>query len=135
MPAGNLRHRRLLQDEYTISLYWHYAKALGGIRLQVSAEDVEDARAVLNEDAQSDVEAIPPSHERATERALRASVFGILLSPLELYALWLLLPVFGWSGRMSARERRNIVLAAVLIGLPFLASLLAFALKRISLMH
>lgn len=113
-------------------MYWHYAKALGGVRLQVSSADVEDARAILDEDPQPESEPILTDHERAAERALRAAVFGILVSPLELYGLWLLLPAFGWSGSMSARECRNIVLAAILIAIPFLAWLCAFGLRRAS---
>jgi hypothetical protein len=119
-----------MPDQYTASLCWHYAKALGGIRLQVSSEDAEDARAILEEIPEPNGEPILTDHEQAADRALRAAVFGVVLAPLELYALWLLLPVFRWEGPLGARERRNIVAAAVLIALPFLPALLAFAARR-----
>ena len=64
-------------------------------------------RAVLEEKTQPAAEPVLTNHEQVTERALLAAVFGILVSPLELYALWLLVPVFAWLGplgRIGAAE-------------------------------
>jgi hypothetical protein len=120
-----------LLDEFTIGLCWHWAKALGGVRLQVSPEDVEDALAILEEDPLPAAEPILADQEQVTGQALRAAVFGTVSSPVELYAVWLFLPVLGWSGRLSATERRNIVAAVVLIGLTTVfPALLAFAPKQ-----
>jgi hypothetical protein len=38
-----------VSDEMTVSLFWHYSNALGGIKLQVREEDAERASAVLDE--------------------------------------------------------------------------------------
>lgn len=40
----------MLLDENTVSTYWLYAQAIGGIRMQVKEEDVEQALAILKED-------------------------------------------------------------------------------------
>ena len=104
-------------DQYTNSLCWHYGKLLGGVRVQVCAEDLEDARAILDEEPLPAGEPILTAHEKRTERARAAAAFGILQEPLELYALWLLLPVFLWKEPMTALERRNILSALVVIGL------------------
>lgn len=37
-------------DEHTINMNWLYSDALGGVRLQVQHEDVEQAKAVLAQD-------------------------------------------------------------------------------------
>lgn len=114
-----------LPDEFTSSIYWHYARGLGGIRLQVGAEDAEDARAILDEEPIPQEEPVLSSREQRTDRAVRAAVFGILMEPFEFYALWLLLAVFRWKETLSARERRNIKSALVLIGLLGVSMLLA----------
>ncbi len=43
-------------DEYTIGMQWLYCNALGGVRVQVDAEDLFRARAILSEDRSTDVE-------------------------------------------------------------------------------
>jgi hypothetical protein len=40
----------LLLDENTVNTYWLYANAIGGMRLQVKEEDVENALSILKED-------------------------------------------------------------------------------------
>jgi len=106
-----------LPDEYTTSLCWHYARALGGIRLQVNQEDADDADAILEDSSQPPGEPILTAHEQVTDRALRSAVFGTILFPLGLYALYLLLPVFGWRSPLGPTERRDTVAALILIGL------------------
>lgn len=42
-----------IADEQTINMQWLYSDALGGVRLQVAAEDAEWAVRVLNEDRET----------------------------------------------------------------------------------
>jgi Putative prokaryotic signal transducing protein len=129
LAAGGIE--AFLFDEYTISLCWHWGSALGGVRLQVSRQDVEDARAILEEAEQPSGEPILTDHEQVTERALRAAVFGTVQSIFYLWACWLLLPVLGWRDPLGVTERRNIVAAMILIGLMFVFPALVFlALKH-----
>jgi hypothetical protein len=78
-----------LPDEQTAGQLWHLSRALGGIRVEVRAEDLDRARAVLEEVGQGG-EAPDPSEaheevspaERMANRALKISVLGFLLWPL-----------------------------------------------------
>jgi hypothetical protein len=103
-----------LPDEFSISLRWHYANALGGIRLQVSSADLEDARAILEEPPQEIAEPTLTGAEKKAERALLVAVCGFFLAPLVIYALWLLGDLFASSERLSPKAHRDVVAAAVL---------------------
>jgi len=128
LMAANLARCRLescgievyLAEEDTVSLCWHYARLLGGVRLQVNSADAEDALAVLAEEPLAIEEPTSRVRERITERALLTAVFGFFAWPLNLYAIWLLLPVFRWQGPVSVAESRNIVRATALLAIPFL---------------
>lgn len=104
-----------LADECTLSIYWDYAKFLGGMRLQVGAEDAEDARAVLEEPPQPAEEPILTENEAKTDRLLRAAVFGAISSPVLIFALWLLLDAVFLGGPWTKKERRQIIVASALI--------------------
>lgn len=39
-----------IADEHTITMQWLYSNALGGVKVQVAAEFVEQAKAILQED-------------------------------------------------------------------------------------
>jgi len=41
-----------IQDEHLISLIWLYSNAIGGVKLQVRASDVEKAKKILSESPQ-----------------------------------------------------------------------------------
>ncbi|MFC6671071.1 DUF2007 domain-containing protein [Marinobacterium aestuariivivens] len=43
-------------DEHTIGMQWLYSNALGGVRVQVDAEDLHRARAILAEDRSEDID-------------------------------------------------------------------------------
>ena len=45
-----------IADEHTINANWLYSNALGGVRLQVPAEFVEDASSILAEEYADDLE-------------------------------------------------------------------------------
>lgn len=87
------------------SVCWHYAKALGGIRLQVSAEDEEDARAILDEPPVEAGDPLIEGNDALAARTLRAAVLGYVAAPLLLYAGWLLARLLT-SGALSLRARR-----------------------------
>jgi len=121
--AANLAKGRLaeagirvyLADEQTVGLAWHLTNAIGGIKLQVADEDVEQARAVLVEErndepenrleaieeervsndrsASDEIETTSTSRELNADRAFRGALFALLLFPLELYVFWLLIKV------------------------------------------
>jgi hypothetical protein len=119
-----------LPDEHMTRLYWHCCIAFGGIRLQVNPEDIEAARAVLDEAPLPAEEPILTDHERTAERAFWAAFFGVFQPLFSLWALWLLVPVLLRRPSMSATGRRNVLLAAVLVAVPFVAGLLV-ALSRL----
>lgn len=86
--------RATVADEDTVNMAWHLGQAVGGVKVQVAAEDTDRARAVI---AQLDARAkeAPDTAEDAdprdltARRALRAAFLGILIPPLQLYSLWL----------------------------------------------
>jgi hypothetical protein len=145
--AANLAKGRLeetgirvyLADEQTVGLAWHLTNAIGGIKLQVADEDVDEARAVLAEQGDDEPVTGPPAieensvvddadasdepeitstlREQTADRALRGALFGLLLFPLEFYVVWLLVKVFVSDEKLDRRRWRNAVVAAV-ISLP-----------------
>lgn len=111
-------------DEYTTSLLWHYSNLLGGVRLQVQPGDVDDARSILDDVPQSAEETVPTEDEKDTARALRSAIFGVLQPLFYLWSLWLVARVFLRPSPLNAIERRNVLLAIVLIAAPALEFLL-----------
>jgi hypothetical protein len=102
------------------SVFWHYGKALGGIRVQVSAEDEEDARAILDEPAVETSEAIAGDGDALADRTLRAAVFSYLAQiPLVFYAGWLLLRLLTSGESLGVDAKRKAIHAAILILPPF----------------
>ncbi|HUP05162.1 MAG TPA: hypothetical protein VMU19_14295 [Bryobacteraceae bacterium] len=104
-----------LADDCMSGIYWHYAKVLGGFRLQVASGDADDARAILAEPPQPGGDPILTESEQKTDRLLRAAALGVLSLPVMLYALWLLLNVVLLDGPWNQRERRQIIAASVFI--------------------
>ncbi len=108
------------------SICWHYAKALGGIRLQVKTDDAEDARVILDEPPCEMAEPILGGTDALADRALRASIFGFLATiPLTLYAGWLLTLLATSSAPVGGAARKKVIHAVILM-LPFLAALAAW---------
>jgi hypothetical protein len=135
--------RVFLSNEGLVSTLWHLTGAIGGIKLQVAAADVDRAEAILSrsakeEDETSDIaaetddddsatgESRPPEiddddteppltrREENAERAFRGAVLGCLFPPLQLYAFWLLLRVMVSEDRLSGRRRSRAFLAAAI---------------------
>ena len=46
----------LLADEHTVNMQWLYSNAIGGVKLLVPPESVEQARSILETDFSADVE-------------------------------------------------------------------------------
>jgi hypothetical protein len=126
-----------LVGENTVNMAWHLTNAVGGIRLQVSQADADEARAILrcpNEEAEAsqgeplwvdadelDEEPPPPTNrEQDADRALRGAIGGLLFWPLQLYVSWLILKVVLSEERLAPIHRRNGILAAM-INLPTLS--------------
>jgi hypothetical protein len=67
-----------LRDEHLVSMQWLYSNAVGGVKLQVPAEQAEEARALLDTaaivetptPATDDEEACPECHSPQTESVL-----------------------------------------------------------------
>ena len=112
-----------IPEEFFGSIYWHYAKALGGFRLQVSSDDVEDALAVLHEPPVDGGGQIVDEAEALAERFARAAVFGWLALPLGFYSLWLLYRVFCIREQLTARARRDAARGAAILALQYAAPL------------
>jgi hypothetical protein len=141
LEAGGVQG--FLSDEETVGTAWHLTNAVGGIKLQVRQQDVEQARAVLAQRTQADGpdesdpargpeewpapdagrvevdedEPVLTNREQNADRALRGAILGLLLFPLQLYGFWLLLKVFVSDEHLGPSKRRNALVAAV-INLP-----------------
>ena len=128
-----------LADELTVGVAWHLSNAVGGIKLQVSENDVKRAANILAADENPSIAAAeggadvaeieesednPPSSagDKTVDRALRAALLGLILLPLQLYSLWLLGRLTFSSEKVSPQKRRRIRLA-VLLNLPMLVIL------------
>jgi len=108
-------------DENMVGVAWHLGLAVGGVKLQVAAEDAERAREILAspsalEDETGDAEekAPPPGGEDLSRRALVAAFWGILVPPLQFYSLWLVGRFMLSRGRQPQSGTGSIVLALVL---------------------
>lgn len=139
--------RAILADDITVGMAWHLGNALGGVKLQVQAEDAERAEQILAEvrpetGVETDVAeggevdeheaegrpefmpeepSRPPSNwrEENARRAVRCALLGLLLWPLQLYAFWLLMKVLVSEEPLTAESRRLAVIAAC-INIPFI---------------
>ena len=131
----------VLHDEQTIATDWGLGNAIGGIKLQVSAAQVERAEFLLSQrrtDDDSDQPGQLPETAIATaetaedlhyeqerrspknqtvERMFRSTIFGLFFWPLQLYALYLLLTLRSIEGTVSPNHRWK-VWASVLLSLP-----------------
>jgi hypothetical protein len=135
-------------DDTTTGMDWLLGNAIGWVKLQVLESDAERATALLERPSQPVEE--PPStaiveagphgepppprleedeepaeNERSKQagRALRAALFGLLFCPLEFYAFYLLMDVYGAEEPLEGRARRHVMYAS-LINVPFMAVVL-----------
>jgi hypothetical protein len=134
----------ILIDETTIATDWMLSGAIGGVKLQVAVLDVERAEMLLERiDAEREQDAPPPVPPTAVaaqelaedlqaeqadraeinqlaDRVFRTAVFGLILWPLQLYALYLLLAIWLSAEKVSP-DRRWKVWAAACMNVPLLS--------------
>jgi hypothetical protein len=108
-----------IPEEFFGSIYWQYGKVLGGLRLQVSSDDLEDALAILNEPPVATDGLILAETEALADRFARTAAFGWIASPLEFYALWLLFRVFCVRERLNAKARRQVAKGVAILAVTF----------------
>lgn len=109
--------KRFFKIRRPVSVAWHLSQALGGVKLQVAAADVERARSILAEGiAEAQDQETADSVESLAERAFRVAAVGVFVAPLQFYSLWLLAPLRWGVGRqdVSASARRRMVQASIL---------------------
>ena len=76
-----------IQDENMVQMDWLYSNAIGGVRVQISEEDIDSARAILDEppipETPGDLPACPKcaSHETEIDELPRRIAFLSLLIP------------------------------------------------------
>lgn len=74
-----------IQDENTVQMDWLYSNAIGGVRVQISEEDIEEARELLQESAAAEEEPCNPacpkcdSHQTVPHELARRLSFLMLL--------------------------------------------------------
>lgn len=119
-----------LADQSTVATAWHLTGALGGVKLQVAARDLEEATAVLAQaqageleveedweddgDEEDDEPADARSkREQTVDRSLKSMVLSLLFLPLALYTGWLLLDVATTEGALGPKHRKRAVLATI----------------------
>jgi hypothetical protein len=138
LEAGGVR--AFLLDEETVAMNWGISNAVGGIKLQVKASSLEEAEALLDEmhageaddDAAHDPAlataiATPETVEElqeelddrsprdiAVDRLFVMTVFGLVLWPLQFFALWMLLTLGSVEGQLSPNRRWKIWVSALL---------------------
>jgi hypothetical protein len=149
-----------LADENSVAMAWHLTGALGGVKVLVAAADAEAAADYLErkpwqteEDESATaiaepgtLQQLPPqtsdeeeepeerlsAREKNANRALMASICGLIVLPLQLYALYLLCQVWSSPDRLQGKPRRNVKLSALItltiVLLPVLVIVVAVAL-------
>ena len=113
-----------LADEHTLSIRWPYAKALGGLRLQVHPDDADDAVAVLDDPGEEAEEPILAPDEAAADHLFRTAAASTVAGPVLCYGIWLLIRIVGSGISLGAKARRKAIVAtALLLALSALAVL------------
>jgi hypothetical protein len=133
----------LLLDEMTVATNWGMANAVGGIKLQVGRDHVEDAEALLCQIPDVDSDEVPSialamaptadeppdpiefgnPKDQAVDRLFRATIFGLIFWPLQIYALWVLMTVPTMEGKISGGRRWKLG-ASLLLNLPLMGLLI-----------
>jgi tetratricopeptide (TPR) repeat protein len=138
--------KAFLEGQETVGMAWHLTNAFGGIKLQVPEADAIDATAILQDnagdelpadDAEEDLspaiaedraESAPTNREQNADRALRGSILGLLLPPVQFYVTWLLAKVLVSKTRLGAVQRKHALVAAV-INLPLMLGFVAIVIS------
>jgi hypothetical protein len=113
-----------IADEETVSVAWHFGQAVGGIKVQVSLEDLPKAKEIYDSlDLGGLEEGQEPQSSRA-RRAMLAAIWGILLPPLQLYSIWLALRLI-FAEEALERESKTRLSIALFLDLYVIAWILA----------
>ena len=106
----------VLPEQFTAQNSWQLINAVGGVRLQVHEEDVPIARQLLGESPMDEGSMGLNAKEQLADRMANTVMVGLLFPPLQYYALWLLLRLWGMEGPMRPMLRRKYLIAASLNG-------------------
>ncbi|WP_428304170.1 putative signal transducing protein [Lacipirellula sp.] len=119
--------RSFLADHSLVGTAWHLAGALGGVKLQVSASQRNEAAAILaraqageleideqdwpegDEEADDETAAERSERDQIVDRAGRSLVLALLFLPVAFYTGWLLLDVITKEGPISAKHGRRAI--------------------------
>ncbi len=94
-----------LRDEHVISMQWLYSNAVGGVKLQVPAEQAEEARALL--DTAAVVEApTPTTDDDACQECHSPQTESVLWGRQPAFLSWLVLGLPLFPVRRLRRCRR-----------------------------
>lgn len=131
----------LIPDENMVAVAWHLGQAIGGVRVQVRSDQVEQAKEILEVVESQGAEEAPeePDPDRASAgissgdavayRAFKASVMGLVLFFLLPYAFALSLRAFV-LGELSRKGRRDAVLGMGISAIAVTALLVTYGLIR-----
>jgi hypothetical protein len=103
-----------LADTELVGMAWHLAQAVGGVKLQVRAKDVERAREVLEDMPRPAAPEDSDPVETESLRAVRAAALGVMFPPLQLYSLWVIVKLLVAGRPLDAKAKRRVAFAAVL---------------------
>ena len=117
-----------LLDEFAVGINWNLTQSVGGVKLQVPANQFEQASNFLKTSKElfvddeagvedEDLVELVSDREEKIDRAYRGAIVGLLLFPLQLYVSWLLFRVAFTPGEISIRYRIKLA-AAVAINIP-----------------
>ncbi|WP_017326347.1 hypothetical protein [Synechococcus sp. PCC 7336] len=131
-------------DDATVSAAWHLTVAAGWIKLQVRSRDKRRAIALLeakyNAERQADVGGgddeeddlyISPE-DRSVDRAYRAAIVGLIVLPMQFYALLLSIRNLFDARRMSPNRYFKAIAAGVISSV-FCAILVAIVLEYLGI--
>jgi hypothetical protein len=148
--------RCYLADDSTTGMDWLLGNAIGWIKLQVMENDAERATGILLRLSPGDQAEEPPStaiteagprgeppppreeeeepeNERSKQatRAFRAALLGLFFCPVEFYATYILVDVWGSDEPLDDRARRHATYAS-LINVPFMAAVVLIVLSYLA---
>lgn len=119
-----------LADQSTVATAWHLTGALGGVKLQVAARDLDEATAVLaqaqagelevegewGDDSEEDDDEPADTRtkrEQTVDRLLKSMVLSLLFLPLAFYTGWLLIDVGTTEGELGVKYRKRAIIVAI----------------------
>ncbi|WP_299587071.1 DUF2007 domain-containing protein [uncultured Microbulbifer sp.] len=96
-----------IADEHTINMQWLYSDAMGGVRLQVTETDVDEARDILNQDRSALVDqALGGREKRKCERCSSTNLEPFTKGKKPAFLVFLLLgmPLFFYQHGVKCKD-------------------------------